>query len=297
MEKRASRWCLPLNDLVFFPGSEQAFFCGTPLLKQTLDACAEDDMLIVVVRRRESEVRPETIDRVGTLASLRALYGLPDGIKKAFVQGLRRVKLLGFTEENGTLAARYEELRADRVEVGPRLMDSARDSLERYFGALAAKALDRFPAGKRSPHDLLIAFDTVCRSTPEESQKLVKNGQPDLRALGMLIRDRLEDADFDAGPAEAPLLEALTGSPASAQAACEKLLTQYVQAEAGHLKNVARRISIATSADWVWPLVAHAPGTGERRQALLEMDDPEARVGAARVLYQEATAKLIKPPE
>lgn len=95
---------LPLRDMVVFPHGVHPLFVGTKSSIVALDSAMADDKQIFLVAKRESEkteLGPDDLYEMGTVATILQLLKLPDGTVKVLVEGGSRaaVKDLDVTDE------------------------------------------------------------------------------------------------------------------------------------------------------------------------------------------------------
>ena len=94
---------LPLRNTVLFPQQIIPIYVGREQsLKLIDDLASEDRKYIVVVAQKDGTVENPTGDElfeVGTLAMVMKVFDMPDKSKSAIVQGLERVKISTFTQD------------------------------------------------------------------------------------------------------------------------------------------------------------------------------------------------------
>lgn len=93
---------IPLRDTVVFPNLIFPFFVGrTKSIRALEEAMKLPDKTVVLAAQKEAKIEQpsgEDIYKVGTVASIMQILKLPDGTVKAMVEGMSRVKILGFTQ-------------------------------------------------------------------------------------------------------------------------------------------------------------------------------------------------------
>ncbi len=129
---------LPLRDVVVYPHMVIPLFVGRDKSIKALDSAMDDHKQILLVAQRSADTDDPQVDdmyEVGTLANILQLLKLPDGTVKVLVEGVKRVKLLGFpvTEEFYTaeVAVLQDEMGLDEREMDV-LMRSASDLFDQY---------------------------------------------------------------------------------------------------------------------------------------------------------------------
>ena len=92
---------LPLRDTVVFPGTVVPLFVGRRRLIDALEqAMGADKQVVLVAQLNPNDDNPAAaaIYRIGTRASVLELTTLPDGTVKVQVEGLRRVRIVRYTD-------------------------------------------------------------------------------------------------------------------------------------------------------------------------------------------------------
>ncbi len=157
----ASYPVLPLRDIVVFPHMVVPLFVGREKSVRALEEVMQDDKQILL----SSQIDPgmddpdtDAIYRVGVLANVLQLLKLPDGTVKVLVEGISRVRITDYLENEDFFEARAEylaEMPGDATTIEA-LLRSVTNEFERY-----AKAK------KNIPEEALSAV-----SDSEESAKL-----------------------------------------------------------------------------------------------------------------------------
>ncbi|MBC7133640.1 MAG: endopeptidase La [Roseovarius sp.] len=104
---------LPLRDIVVFPHMIVPLFVGREKSVRALEEVMADDKQILLSSQIDpSDDDPETdgIYRVGVLANVLQLLKLPDGTVKVLVEGVRRVRIVDYLENEAFFEARVEAL-------------------------------------------------------------------------------------------------------------------------------------------------------------------------------------------
>lgn len=108
MTKREKFPILPLRDIVVYPKMIVPLFVGREKSINALQEVIDQDKNIILVTQKESAVedpKPDDVYNVGTLGTVLQLLKLPDGTVKVLVEGLERVKVVEFFEEEGCMKA------------------------------------------------------------------------------------------------------------------------------------------------------------------------------------------------
>ena len=143
---------LPLRDMVVFPHGVHPLFVGTKSSIVALDSAMADDKQIFLVAKKESEktdLGPDDLYGMGTVATVLQLLKLPDGTVKVLVEGGSRatVKDIDVTEE----FIRAEVAVHSELEIEPREADAIVRSLLTHF--------EQFAQGnKKIPQEVLASL-------------------------------------------------------------------------------------------------------------------------------------------
>ena len=133
----ASYPVLPLRDIVVFPHMIVPLFVGREKSVKALEEVMSDDKQILLSSQIDpSEDEPDTggIFKAGVLANVLQLLKLPDGTVKVLVEGIARVRITEFLDNDD-----YFEAKADYLTEMPgdastteALLRSVADEFERY---------------------------------------------------------------------------------------------------------------------------------------------------------------------
>ena len=103
MEVKLSQPLLPLRDIVVFPSMVIPLFVGRDKSITALNEVMKSDKKIILVTQKNSEVDdPKNTDvfMYGCEGNILQLLKLPDGTVKVLVEGIKRVKILDFREND-----------------------------------------------------------------------------------------------------------------------------------------------------------------------------------------------------
>jgi len=132
---------LPLlasRGVVVFPYMVIPLLVGREKSIEALEKAMLDEKEIIVTTQKDETIEePEVEDlyRVGTITEIKQLVKLPNGMIKVIVEGIKRGKILEFTEEEDYFAARVEvfENEIDELNVEVKaLMRTALDGFQEY---------------------------------------------------------------------------------------------------------------------------------------------------------------------
>ena len=101
MDVKSSLPLLPLRDIVVFPSMVIPLFVGRDKSISALNEVMKNDKKIILVTQKNSEIddpKKSDIFMYGCEGSILQLLKLPDGTVKVLVEGIRRVKILNFAD-------------------------------------------------------------------------------------------------------------------------------------------------------------------------------------------------------
>ena len=111
MDVKISSPLLPLRDIVVFPSMVIPLFVGRDKSISALNEVMKKDKKIILVTQKNSEVDdPKKTDvfMYGCESSILQLLKLPDGTVKVLVEGLKRVKITDFKDDEKFITCTYE---------------------------------------------------------------------------------------------------------------------------------------------------------------------------------------------
>ncbi len=111
MEVKHTSPLLPLRDIVVFPSMVIPLFVGRDKSINALNEVMKDNKKIILVTQKNSEVDdPKKTDVFiyGCESSILQLLKLPDGTVKVLVEGLKRVKIIDFKDDEKFITCSYE---------------------------------------------------------------------------------------------------------------------------------------------------------------------------------------------
>ena len=110
MDVKISLPLLPLRDIVVFPSMVIPLFVGRDKSISALNEVMKKDKKIILVTQKNSEIDdPKKTDvfMYGCEGSILQLLKLPDGTVKVLVEGLRRVKILDFNDNDKFITCEF----------------------------------------------------------------------------------------------------------------------------------------------------------------------------------------------
>ncbi len=111
MEVKLTQPLLPLRDIVVFPSMVIPLFVGRDKSITALNEVMKSDKKIILVTQKNSEVddpKKNDVFSYGCESNILQLLKLPDGTVKVLVEGIRRVKILDFQDDEKFIICTYE---------------------------------------------------------------------------------------------------------------------------------------------------------------------------------------------
>ena len=103
--------CLPLRDMVVFPGMVVPLFVGRDKSIKALNEVMKTNKKIILVTQKDAEVddpNKENLYSFGCESKILQLLKLPDGTVKVLVEGLDRVKIIEYKNDKEFLKSSTE---------------------------------------------------------------------------------------------------------------------------------------------------------------------------------------------
>ena len=103
--------CLPLRDIVVFPGMIIPLFVGRDKSIKALNEVMKSNKKIILVTQKNAEIddpAEEDLYSFGCESKILQLLKLPDGIVKVLVEGIDRVKIVEYKNEKDFLMTNTE---------------------------------------------------------------------------------------------------------------------------------------------------------------------------------------------
>jgi len=111
MEVKFSLPLLPLRDIVVFPNMVIPLFVGRDKSINALNEVMKKDKKIILVTQKNSEVddpKKNDVFSYGCESNILQLLKLPDGTVKVLVEGIKRVKLVDFKDDEKFISCAFE---------------------------------------------------------------------------------------------------------------------------------------------------------------------------------------------
>ncbi len=104
---------IPLRDLILFPNLVVPLFVGRDRSIEALESSMKEDHLVVLVAQKDADItepKNEDLYEIGCVATVMQELKLPDGTAKALVEGLHRVRVKKFIQEEPLIKVKIELL-------------------------------------------------------------------------------------------------------------------------------------------------------------------------------------------
>ncbi len=146
---------LPLRDIVVFPHMIVPLFVGRDKSVRALEDVMKADKQILLLAQKnasQDDPSPDDIHAVGTIGSVLQLLKLPDGTVKVLVEGGRRARVQGFTDN------------AEFFEANAEILEEA-DNDPRGLEALSRSVVGEFEQyvklNKKIPPEILVSLNQI----------------------------------------------------------------------------------------------------------------------------------------
>ncbi|MGE5548853.1 MAG: LON peptidase substrate-binding domain-containing protein, partial [Solirubrobacterales bacterium] len=146
---------LPLRDIVVFPHMIVPLFVGREKSVRALeDVMREDKQILLVAQRNAAQDDPGTDDiySVGTVSTVLQLLKLPDGTVKVLVEGGRRAKITGFTDNTAFFQA-YADVMDER--------EGEQQELEALSRSVVSQFEQYIKLNKKIPPEVLVSVNQI----------------------------------------------------------------------------------------------------------------------------------------
>jgi len=133
MDVKIERPLLPLRDIVVFPNMVIPLFVGRDKSIAALNDVMKKDKKIILVTQKNSEIddpKKNDVFMYGCEGNILQLLKLPDGTVKVLVEGIKRVKILDFKNNDKFIICEYA-LQSDVTTKGEDLMPLAMTAVKR----------------------------------------------------------------------------------------------------------------------------------------------------------------------
>jgi len=113
---------MPLRNTVLFPQQVIPIYIGRNRSLKLINDLATDSKYIVVVAQEDGSVedpKPEDLYSYGTLAQVLKVFDMPDNSKSAIVQGISRVKIIKYVQEDPYFTVAISLLEDKKINRSP----------------------------------------------------------------------------------------------------------------------------------------------------------------------------------
>ncbi len=110
---------LPVRDIVVFPYMIIPLFVGREISIKAIDHALNTNRMVVLMSQKDINVEapsPDDLYSVGTVCMIIRMLKLPDGRVKILVQGLSKVRALGFTQTEPFFISKIDKLSEQKAE-------------------------------------------------------------------------------------------------------------------------------------------------------------------------------------
>tara|TARA_Y100000590_G_scaffold326674_1_gene370766 strand:- start:2203 stop:4590 length:2388 start_codon:yes stop_codon:yes gene_type:complete len=133
MSEKTNLPLLPLRDIVVFPSMVIPLFVGRDKSITALNEVMKKDKKIILVTQKNSEVddpKKNDVFITGCESNILQLLKLPDGTVKVLVEGIKRVKIVDFKEEEKFISCNFE-YQNDEISKGEDLIPLGLTAIKR----------------------------------------------------------------------------------------------------------------------------------------------------------------------
>jgi ATP-dependent Lon protease len=119
MDVKISLPLLPLRDIVVFPSMVIPLFVGRDKSISALNEVMKKDKKIILVTQKNSEIddpKKNDVFMYGCEGNILQLLKLPDGTVKVLVEGIKRVKILDFKDNEKFITCEFTHLKDETAE-------------------------------------------------------------------------------------------------------------------------------------------------------------------------------------
>jgi len=192
---------LPLRGTVVFPLTVVPLAAAQARSLRLIDKVMSGDRTVALVMQKDADQEgagPDDVHRIGTIATIHQMMRVPDGSVRLAVQGVERMRILEFIEEEPFLIARVERL-PESVEESVEVQALTRNTLELFqrLVSLVSHLPDELVTAALNvddPRHLVYLVATNLRMEAEDRQALLEldSVQDKLKRLNAFIAKELD---------------------------------------------------------------------------------------------------------
>ena len=184
---------LPLRDIVIFPSMVIPLFVGRDKSISSLNEVMKDNKKIILVTQKNSEVDdPKKTDvfTYGCESTILQLLKLPDGTVKVLVEGIKRVKIIDFKNDEKFITCTYEyqnDVIAPDEDLMPLAMIAVRrlEKLTSVNKKISAETINNIKQLK-DPTKIVDNIASYLNSTMSEKQQIFETVDVKKRLNGVI---------------------------------------------------------------------------------------------------------------
>ena len=184
---------LPLRDIVIFPSMVIPLFVGRDKSISSLNEVMKDNKKIILVTQKNSEVDdPKKTDvfTYGCESNILQLLKLPDGTVKVLVEGIKRVKIIDFKNDEKFITCTYEyqnDVIAPDEDLMPLAMIAVRrlEKLNSVNKKISAEIINNIKQLK-DPTKIVDNIASYLNSTMSEKQQIFETVDVKKRLNGVI---------------------------------------------------------------------------------------------------------------
>ena len=146
---------LPLRDIVVYPKMIVPLFVGREKSIQALQSVVEGEQSIVLLTQKDASIEDPTnedVYDVGTMGTILQLLKLPDGTVKVLIEGIERVKVKKFIDNDSFMEV--------KVEIMPQLEENTTEQ-EAMVRAVVSQFEEYVKLSKKIPPEVLVSISQI----------------------------------------------------------------------------------------------------------------------------------------
>ena len=192
---------LPLRGTVVFPLTIVPLAAAQRRSLRLIDDVMSGDRTVALVLQKDADLEgagPDDVLRVGTIATIHQMMRVPDGTVRLAVQGVERMEIIEFTQEEPYLTARVRKLR-EETEESVEIQALTRNTLDLFqrLVSLVPNLPDELVTAALNIDDPRLLVYTVAshlRMEPSARQELLELNEvkDKLKSLNALISKELD---------------------------------------------------------------------------------------------------------
>ena len=190
---------LIINDMVIFPNNEVRIEYDNTYDKQLIDLVdrIEDNLMLIINPIEEHSINLTSFPKYGVLGRLKLKMNVPNGKTRIVIEGLDRVEISSYTEENNYFKASYTPVEIIEDENSENYFNMIMKLLENYISKVPY--MGNAVMGQINKVDTLSDLcDLIVSYLPlkyQDKKKYITTIDPTIRAK-YLIEDMQRDLKF-----------------------------------------------------------------------------------------------------